>query len=202
MSSIIKYGCKSGAVQYHLKFVPRKHAQNAGWQRERPSALRLQLVLTQQHPIAVTMHQSRLAYQPLSLSLYLEWLERSNSLLATPREEGGDSSHRSQDRELINGWSVTETGGVRGKVSGSTEAEWNAKRNCTLPLRRRRRKKKSHGDLVQTSQSMLRRHYTPCYIILDPDADITVCCIFKIAAFFFKCILLCSMSCQRRPTLQ
>lgn len=143
-------------------------------------------LFTQQHPSAVTIHQSRLAHQPLSLSLYLEWLERSNSLLATPRQEGSDSSHRSQDRELINGWSVTETGGVGGwgvgggcKVSGSTEAEWNAKSNCTLPLRWKKK-------ITWWPRNSPARHYTPYYIILDSNTDTAVCCILKIPVFLKK----------------
>lgn len=54
----------------------------------------------------------------------------SNSLQATQSEEGSDSSLQSQDLELINGWSVTETG----KECRSTVAEWNAKSNHLLTL--------------------------------------------------------------------
>lgn len=143
-------------------------------------------LFTQQHPSAVTIHQSWLAHQPLSLSLYLEWLERSNSLLATPRQEGSDSSHRSQDRELINGWSVTETGGVGGwGVGGWVQSLWvnrgwvECKEQLHAPFKM---KKKNH---MVTSASPAR-HYTPYYIILDSNTDTAVCCILKIPVFFFK----------------
>lgn len=153
MNGVIKYRCKCGAMQYYSEFVTRKHAQNAGSQRHLPPAL-----FTQQHRSVVTIHQSRLAHQPLSLSLYLEWLERSNSLLATPRQEGSDSSHRSQDRELINGWSVTETGGVGGWAVGGVQSLWvnrgwvECKEQLHAPFKMK--KKKSHGDLGQPSQTL------------------------------------------------